>query len=174
MCKSQNFSSNLTYAGIGSRETPANVLKLMERLAKRLNELGFVLRSGGCNGADLAFERGANSNTSEIYLPWRGYNGSKSKHYYIPNCAFELAKSIHPAWDRCSGGARKLHARNGQIILGTHLDTPVNFVICWHNGTGGTMQGVRIAQRHNIPVINLNEPTWREQIARLVNTLQNK
>lgn len=159
---------NHTYAGIGSRETPADVLQTMSRIAQYLGEHNYTLRSGGCVGADTAFELGAKSYSTEIYLPWRGYNNHLSNRYYIPDVAFKLAKEFHPAWERCSVGARKLHARNGQIILGTNLDNPVDFVVCWHNGTGGTMQGVRIAQSYGIPVINLNDPTWRAQLLRLI------
>lgn len=170
MKNNKQLNTTLHYAGIGSRETPANVLKLMQSLAHRLGELGYTLHSGGCVGADLAFESGANAGNfpTEIYLPWRGYENSTSNRYFIPESAFKLAEQFHPAWERCSFGARKLHARNGQIILGTNLDRPVDFVLCWHNGTGGTMQGVRIAKHYGIPVINLNDPTWREQITRLV------
>lgn len=157
----------MIYAGIGSRETPANVLKLMTRVATRLAARGYTLRSGGCEGADVAFEQGATS--KEIFLPWKNYNGSDSQHYHITADALTLAASIHPAWERCSYGARKLHARNCQIILGQNLDQPVDFVICWHQGTGGTMQGVRLAIQRGIPVINLADPNWVQQIVDILN-----
>ena len=157
----------MLYAGIGSRETPANVLKLMTRVATRLAARGYTLRSGGCEGADVAFEQGATS--KEIFLPWKNYNGSDSQHYHITADALALAASIHPAWERCSNGARKLHARNCQIILGQNLDQPVDFVVCWHQGTGGTMQGVRLAKQRGIPVINLADPNWAQQIVNILN-----
>lgn len=157
----------MLYAGIGSRETPANVLKLMTRVATRLAARGYTLRSGGCDGADIAFEQGATS--KEIFLPWKNYNGSDSQHYYITADALALAASIHPAWERCSYGARKLHARNCQIILGQNLDQPVDFVVCWHQGTGGTMQGVRLAIQRGIPVVNLADPDWAQQIVNILN-----
>jgi hypothetical protein len=157
------------YAGIGSRETPPAILDLMRRLAKRLGELGYTLRSGGCTGADTAFENGASGYPVQLYLPWPGYNGHSTGNNIIPPSAFTLASKFHPAWERCSNGARKLHARNGQIILDTNLNHPVDFVLCWHNGTGGTLQGVRIAQYYGIPVINLANPDWREQICSVIN-----
>ena len=157
----------MLYAGIGSRETPANVLKLMTRVATRLAARGYTLRSGGCEGADIAFELGATSKV--IVLPWKNYNGSDSQHYHITADALALAASIHPAWERCSYGARKLHARNCQIILGQNLDQPVDFVVCWHQGTGGTMQGVRLAIQRGIPVVNLADPNWVQQIVDILN-----
>jgi predicted Rossmann fold nucleotide-binding protein DprA/Smf involved in DNA uptake len=48
--------SSLTYAGIGSRQTPPDVLRRMTRYAQRLQELGWVLRSGGAAGADTTFQ----------------------------------------------------------------------------------------------------------------------
>jgi predicted Rossmann fold nucleotide-binding protein DprA/Smf involved in DNA uptake len=46
------------FGGIGSRETPENVLKIMTQLGYSLAKKDFILRSGGANGADLAFENG--------------------------------------------------------------------------------------------------------------------
>ena len=50
---------SMTYAGIGSRETPIEVQKAMYRVAKYLEGKGFTLYSGGANGADKAFEGNA-------------------------------------------------------------------------------------------------------------------
>jgi predicted Rossmann fold nucleotide-binding protein DprA/Smf involved in DNA uptake len=49
---------NPKYAGIGSRSTPPETLPLIESIAARLAEKGWVLRSGGADGADSAFEKG--------------------------------------------------------------------------------------------------------------------
>ena len=38
---------NMLYAGIGSREVPDDILSVMTRIASRLEELGYTLRSGG-------------------------------------------------------------------------------------------------------------------------------
>ncbi len=46
------------YAGIGSRKTPPEMMSLMTDLAARLEEQGWILRSGGAIGADSAFQLG--------------------------------------------------------------------------------------------------------------------
>ena len=71
------------YAGIGSRSTPDNVLGIMEKLGIVLAKKGFILRSGGADGADKAFEKGCDlaSGQKEIYLPWKGFNGNNSSLY---------------------------------------------------------------------------------------------
>ena len=61
------------YAGIGSRETPKNICLYMTAIAKRLASLGYTCNSGGADGADSAFERGAVINR-QIFLPWDGFN----------------------------------------------------------------------------------------------------
>ena len=151
----------IIYAGIGSRETPDDVLSLMTRLGKFLSEKNIILRSGHAGGADLAFENGcdaANKANKEIWIPWKGFNNSDSKFIVSNPEAFKMASEIHPAWDRCSDGAKKLHARNMHQILGTDLKTPCNFVICYtKNGllSGGTAQAMRLAEKYNIPVFNI-------------------
>lgn len=46
----------MTYAGIGSRETPLSMLRTMTKVADMLAKKGYTLNSGGAIGADVAFE----------------------------------------------------------------------------------------------------------------------
>ena len=168
------------YAGIGSRETPADVAEKMVKIGKILGERGYILRSGGAEGADLAFEKGADAAsetlgvqiTKEIILPWPGYNGHHRDREVVliarePSAgAMLLASLIHPAWGGLNIGSRKMHARNIYQILGVDLDAPCDFVICWTKdgvesaaatsaNTGGTGQAIRTASLVGIPVFNM-------------------
>lgn len=152
---------SLYYAGIGSRSTPADVCELMTVIAKRMEDMGFVLRSGHADGADMAFEAGAK--TKEIYIPWLGFNGSDSTLLPTPE-AFEMAAKFHPAWHKCSRAARKLHARNCHQVLGHDLKTPSKVVLCWTDGAlggGGTGQAIRVAKAHDIEIQDLGDHAIR-------------
>lgn len=161
------------YAGIGSRETPAEVLQEMQRLGANLARKGFVLRSGAAPGADSAFERGCDSagGDKQIFLPWPGFADRPIEPGRVfagvgPN-ALALAELHHPNWTACSRAARNLHARNGYQVLGRKLDDPVAFVICWTKdgkGGGGTGQALRIATANHIPIIDLGGAHGIEQI----------
>lgn len=147
------------YAGIGSRNTPTDILATFEKVAAFLSNQGFILRSGGANGADKAFENGVDrvNGKKEIYLPWRGFEGSKSELVVSNPKAFEIAKQFHPYWHNLSQGSAKLQARNSHQCLGKDLNTPSKFIICWTkngNGSGGTGQAIRIAKHSNIPVFD--------------------
>ena len=134
------------YAGIGSRETPPEVLEDMTAIAAIMATAGWTLRSGAAIGADSAFERGAGP--KEIFTAQSD----------IPEWAFTQAERFHPAWHRCSSYAQRLHARNSLIIFGPNGDAPVERIICWTPGgaiTGGTGQALRIARHFSIPVRNL-------------------
>jgi len=136
-----------SYAGIGSRQTPRSILGVMRMIAKRLDTLGWELRSGGAKGADQAFESGS---TNKDIMQQRDATLES---------IFE-AKKYHPAWSMCSPYVQGLHARNTQIVLGRDLHTPVNMVICWTpNGVaeGGTGQAIRVANENYIPVFNLRK-----------------
>lgn len=153
------------YAGIGSRATPENILTTMTSTAIGLGHDGWLLRSGGADGADAAFERGCDiaNGAKEIWLPWRGFNGSTSI-FVLPQSgptmmrAWAIAESMHPAWHACSPPARRLHARNVLQILGGDMETPVQRVICWTPDArivGGTATAIRLAMQYDIEVINL-------------------
>jgi len=154
----------LPYTGIGSRETPDRILRQMTKIAKELNHHGFTLRSGGADGADTAFERG--SSNKEIFLPWKNFNGNKSQFQVVSMGAMEIASKHHPVWDRLSGAAKKLMARNVYQVLGFDLTSPSRFVICYtkdgceHDSqrtrdTGGTGMAISIASLRGIKVYNL-------------------
>jgi hypothetical protein len=165
-----------TYAGIGSRATPHDVLELMTRLAAKLASENWTLRTGGAAGADQAFFDGAISvrGCAEVYLPWPGYNDHTECRLARPSQrAYEIAANHHPAWSVCSSGAKALHARNCHQILGDLLEQPVNFVLCYtpdgsltgkSRTSGGTGQALRIATSAEVPVFNLQRSDHRKRI----------
>lgn len=155
----------MIYAGIGSRQTPEPILTLMTKIGALLGKKGWTLRSGAAPGADRAFEAGCNSvnGKCEIFLPWRFFNAHPSSFYEIDPKAIELAKEIHPAFNNLNESAKKLIARNCHQILGEKLNSPVKIVICWTPKgklVGGTATGIRLAQKFNIPVMNLATTAW--------------
>lgn len=157
------------FAGIGSRETPQHILNIMTEVSRALTADGYILRSGGAQGADEAFYKGASKH--DIYIPWRGYNGFTET--VVDGPAYQkVASQVHPAWHRCSEGAKKLHARNVAIILGEDGQTPVDFVVCWTKdggATGGTGLAIRICNQLDIPVFNLFYEDALDKLSDLVN-----
>ena len=158
----------MLYAGIGSRQTPQNVMEVMTYIAQQLGAQEWTLRSGHAGGADMAFEIGASQvqGKMEIFLPWTGFNGApRTKEYKVPDLStkmIDIAAAHHPRWNFLSDSVKKLHARNVCQILGDNLEEPVNIVICWTKDGlkgGGTGQAVRIANSYGIPVFDLALPS---------------
>lgn len=136
------------YTGIGSRSAPVSECDKLKQIAKHLESIGFVLRSGGAEGADSAFESGVSSPQNKIIL--------RPKHSTLD--AEKMASQIHPMWSACNDYARKLHGRNVQLVLGESLNEPSEFVIAWtYDGQdrGGTRTGLVLAKQKGIPVFNL-------------------
>jgi len=167
--------TTLTYAGIGARATPPAVLRDMTTMAGWLARTGWHLASGGANGADIAFARGAPVGQRTLHLPWRGYNGHAGPDCRVLSPAkldacLEFAARLHPAWTRCSPAVRKLHARNAAILLGGNLDRPVDAVVSWTPDgavVGGTGMALRMAAAYGIAVLNLGVLSPREVCERL-------
>lgn len=152
--------SSIPYAGIGSRETPAEILLLMRSIAHQLATRGYILRSGGAIGADQAFEDGCDDagGKKEIFKPCSG-----APH----RAASAIAQSIHPNWEACSPYARACHTRNVYQVLGADLRSPSRFVICWTpNGesVGGTRTAIELAIQHQIRICNLALASDRSSI----------
>ena len=103
------------YTGVGARATPKDILKLMEDIAFKLAQKGYVLRSGAADGADTAFEIGAKAYAEQIdervtlaqlYIPWASFVSydeyCKDWYRVIDRMtkkeeAYQLASETHPA-----------------------------------------------------------------------------
>lgn len=178
--------STIKYAGIGSRKTPDYVLKWMRGFGCVAARLGFLLRSGGANGADITFEIGCDTfgGLKEIFLPWPEFNGSTSLLHTPSTDAFELAEQIYgDRWNLLSHGSKKMMARNCHQILGPDLDDRVDFVVCWtpdgattaeerSKATGGTGQAIALASSLGIPIFNVkNEGVTGELMDYIANLI---
>lgn len=158
------------YTGIGSRETPKAILDIMEDLANWCSEKGCILRSGGADGADTAFETGCNNwgGDKEIYIPWGNFNDrsvSEEGIFVRGNDvnSREIASTIHPVFYSLGRGAQALHARNVNQVLGRDSSNPdpssflIYFAPRTKNGNikGGTATAVKLAERFGVDCWNM-------------------
>jgi hypothetical protein len=152
---------NKFFCGVGSRETPDYICRVFTYISQELCGRGYTLRSGGADGADLAFENGARY--KQIWLPWTGFNKSKSQFIFHRDLAVpHLAGIIDTAhWNRLSEGGRKLHSRNVHQVLGDLRGEPYSeFVLCWTENAqtiGGTATAIKLAKKFGIPVFNFGK-----------------
>lgn len=158
-----------TYAGVGSRKTPSDILNIMTAVATKLESDGYHLRSGGAAGADSAFEKGV-SNPANLSV----YTTDTP----LSATAMNSIDKFHPYPQRLSSNVRLLMARNYYQVHGMKsADTPINFLICWTpkytlaedkithiDAAGGTGQAVRIAVAAGIQVFNLKDLSHYERI----------
>lgn len=153
---------NLIITGIGSRETPLDILQEMIIFGQWAMTFNHIIRSGHAPGADWAFEQGS-QNRCIVYLPWENFSlnlESNSTKIVVPyeDKYSQFTDKYHPAPGRLSNAARKLMNRNACQILGINLTNKSNVVICYTKdgkASGGTGQAIRIAQAYNIPVFNM-------------------
>lgn len=166
------------YTGVGSRETPEEMMKKIRYLARWLAMKGFILRSGAADGSDTAFEQGCDkvNGGKKIYLPWKNFNRRFDIRFIeLSEAAVQLASTIHPGWVHLKQGGQKLHTRNTYQVLGEFLDSPSDFTVCWTpdgaetidkltNKTGGTATAIRLSCLKGIPVFNLRNESSVERL----------
>ncbi len=175
------------YAGVGARETPADMLETIERVAMQLARAGWTLRTGMSPGADQAFYRGARAagGRVELYLPWPSFQAQARPHTEGPDVfvlpapgprAYALAARFHPGWSELSAETRELRARDVHEVLGRDLFSPARLVVCWTAdgsldgtgaGAGGTGQALRVAHGHGVGVLNVARPQHLRRLRRL-------
>lgn len=167
------------FTGIGSRKTPKKALSLLNACSGTLvKDYNMVLRSGHAQGADRACEYGAEGR-AHIYLPWPEF-GQKTYgkdigmavrgHAIVPQMKDfprhlatirEVYKDHGMDFDSLKPAVQKLMFRNVFQIHGTD-NVLSELVICYHEGSGGTLWAVRLAERKNIPIINMKDYVDRE------------
>lgn len=183
MFENNKNKKEIYYTGIGSHDTPQEILEIMQDLAFQLGKRKYILRSGASPGADLAFERGALKADAdcEIYLPWENFMKREGNIYIATEKldnyykAKEIAKRHHYDFEGLSKKSEKLIIRDTYQVLGKKLNTPSEFIICWTpdgcitdrdrtEKTGGTGQAISIASRLKIPIFNLKLKEHKKRI----------
>ena len=169
-------------ACFGSRQTPANVLALMEELGAFIAENGGLMASGHAQGADQAFERGAAAVDPErvlVCLPWRGYEREVP---IMRGCTtvvltelprarqtnlLALAEQHHGAWHRLTRGGKLLQGRN--MLIGELAQFGLCYLSHDRPGKGGSGQCWRYLRSCGVPVVDFAVPgvvdTWRALLA---------
>lgn len=173
------------WTGVGSRNTPPDILLMMQLIGKVLTDLGYILRSGGAEGADTAFYAGCKLSdkfyefTPEVFLSWDGMEAYGKKWHHDPKEGFydahryktwqsanQIALLTRGSWERCGWGGQQHHTRNVFQVIGHSLTAPSDFLICWAPPVGkktpwvrgGTVTAVKLAVQRKIEVFNLYHP----------------
>lgn len=155
--------TELDFACIGSRGTPASHLEVMRQIGGLIARDGNRVVSGNCKGADQAYQLGANEvdpKLVRIYLPWHSYERDAIQQgnevsVTDTNEAIKLAESHHPAYQYLKPAVKKLMNRNGSIVLGSkYMFAYLNHSV---KGSGGTGHGWSIADSLGIPRLDLSE-----------------
>ncbi len=170
------------YAGIGARKTPKEICVLMKEIASKLSiKYNFILRSGGAEGADSAFELGSDlaDGKKEIFLPWNHFNNKhanntstfKIYNKEIIDKSTQIAAKFHPKWEVLTVSSKSMMIRNNFQVLGANLNSLSKFILCWTpdgRDSGGTGQALRVAKAYGIKIENLyNKKTfdkWSEWV----------
>lgn len=150
-------------AGVGSRDTPPDVLAIMTEIFDMASRDAIGLRSGGARGADRACEAGTVGARIKKQIFY--------KDDPIPEVFTDIARTVHPKPEALSPIGLALMARNGCQVFGLDFTNPSNAVLCWTEGGqggGGTGQAIRLARIAGIPVIDLGHPDNAGQPARVI------
>lgn len=169
------------YAATGNRDTPPDILTIMQSIAKDLSEKGYTQRNDGSDVPGDTLE--IDAMRVEYYLPWKKFNKKKSRLTELHPNSFEIAKKYHPAFDKMTDTIKALIARNSHLILGENLKDPALFLFVWTPDgaetakacsikTGIANQAIKIADNMGIPVFNLKNTGAYDKLTKFISTLE--
>ena len=173
---------------IGDEQAPKDILDAATDVVAQAMSRGHIVRSGAAKGMDStvtwAFNRnvanGISQQHPEVYIPWNGFNADSQPQglkYIVSGldpAGASLAEKVHPAWGKCSKGARKLLTRDTHQALGRDLKSPSDLILYWCRETaqgaptGGTAMAVNIGIANNIPCINMLHSNWKQRLITVV------
>lgn len=159
------------WTGIGSRGLSSYEKPSLFEIGREMARQDNTLISGGAEGADISFQRGAcswDTNLCEIWLPYNTFN----KKDHITGCLhlvpdneewgvaerYLVDNNIIPWWGKMKHTSKIFHIRNYYQIFG--LDHKSELVIYCadeknRNVSGGTRTAVEIARFEGIPTCNI-------------------
>ena len=137
-----------SYTGVGSRETPNDILILMRRIGYVMAMKGVALRTGEADGADHAFYKGVVDANDIHGVKFKNevFVASAPKEYHYVNDVVNIfsgdssspidelrniAERIRGSWDDLSYFGAMCHIRNVAQVLGVDGNSPSRGLICW-------------------------------------------
>ena len=177
---------NKKIACIWARDTPEDVLQIMEELWSLLVLNDFEIASWNAVWADEYFAKGWNkvdSSKVTLYVPWYNLNKhlvvewNKVIDYnsIITNDKREeidwYLSQVHRNWSKVKDYVRLLHRRNYWIIENSLC--VICYTVDWTD-RGGTWIWIRLAKLFWIPVFNLFYESEKDSFLQYINNLKNK
>lgn len=166
------------YTVTANKEIPDNVLENIKKIIKELEIKGYILRTGGMDGPEDAFEK--STSKKEIYLPWRGFAEKESKFTYAHPAAKILAARYQSGFDGLKNFVQAFLIKNVRIVLGTETKSPSLFMIVWTEDgaeslseksvrTGNSGHAIAIASDLGIPIFNFGKPDAEQRLRKYLN-----
>lgn len=176
------------YTGVGSRKTPWYICNIMTTLASILESQNFILRSGGAEGADQAFEKGVSNPDNKMSFLEQALFVENGKNILYLKEQIQEARiyifnnNIHSIWLRLPEKHKSMHTRNIFQVLGLDMNEPSKFTVCWtpdkakklndtSRKTGGTGTAIGTSSHNNIPVYNL---ACKDDLNKILNYIYKK
>ena len=180
------------YTGVGARNTPKKILKLMKKIGYYMVSKNVILRSGGAEGADTAFQKGCEKWCKEnnvkfkdrqcIIIPWNNFNnhtvnvdkGITTDNHWL---SYDITIDTHPNDKNLKDAHMKLMQRNVTQVYGYEPHDQSGLLICWTPDgavekttqiSGGTGQAIRLAINGDVEVFNLKNKKHINRIKELI------
>lgn len=179
------FDVPKSIAVMGSKEHPAEILRLAQEVAEYLKSVsGFkiIIRTGGNDGIEKVIADSLGN--KEVFLPWKGFNNNRESKYTKPSPGCEdVIRKIILTFDNIKEGAKPIFLRIAHVILGKDLNARAECLITYspdgaetkekvNSKTGYASSSILLANAAKIPVFNLHNPDAFERIKDFISSLK--
>lgn len=152
------------------RDFPPEAKTSLYNIASKLINKKITVRVNG-DDKDFCDKLSAlSSQFVEIYIPWKGFNNTESKHYWNTITAKHIAQqNFGNAWEKIPDSVKALMARNVRMIFGDKNNSIMLCLITWSKDgaskatevtkdTGRSAFIIKTASSYSFPVVNISKP----------------
>ena len=166
------------YAVVGNRDFPMELMPRLTSIIKKLDSLGYTARTGSMKGLDTSVED--LTTNVELQLPWKNFNDKESKTTFSSPEIISIAKYFQPGFDELKLPIKGFLAKNVRVLLGSKGISRAIFLLCHSEDgvetarqvtsrTASVGHAIKVADKFNIPVFNLQNPSIEEQLMSYLN-----
>lgn len=152
------------------RDFPPEAKTSLYNIASKLINKKITVRVNG-DDKDFCDKLSAlSSQFVEVYIPWKGFNNTESKHYWNTITAKHIAQqNFGNAWEKIPDSVKALMARNVRMIFGDKNNSIMLCLITWSKDgaskapevtkdTGRSAFIIKTASTYSFPVVNIAKP----------------
>lgn len=160
------------------KDFPQEVKTSLYNIASKLIQKKYTVRVHGGDKEFIDKVATLSDKFVEVYLPWRGFNESDSKHTFNTATSKEIARTNFLGWEKIPDSVKAILASQVRLVFGDKNNSIILCLITWSKDgasrsaevtkdTGRSGFIIKVAATYSFPVVNISKESSGSEIERI-------